>query len=86
MACRRPWRLGGGARHYAGALRLVERDLGFPIAPADYGEAPRQATWLETVWNELATREPNSSGNTAALRVVSDDGECGRVSPKWRKR
>jgi len=39
MACRRPWRLGGGARRYAGALRPVERDLGFPTAPADYGEA-----------------------------------------------
>jgi len=39
MARRRSWRLGGGARRYAGALRPVERDLGFPTAPADYGEA-----------------------------------------------
>ena len=38
-ACRRSWRPGGGARRYAGALRPVERDLGFPTAPADYGEA-----------------------------------------------
>ena len=33
IACRRPWRLGEGARRYAIALRPVERDLGFPIAP-----------------------------------------------------
>jgi len=39
MACRRPWPLGGGARRYAGALKPVERDLGFPTAPVDYGEA-----------------------------------------------
>jgi len=39
MACRQPWRLGGGARRYAGALRPVERDLGFPTAPVNYGEA-----------------------------------------------
>jgi len=38
-ACRRPWHLGGGAQRYAGALRPVERDLGFPTAPVKYGEA-----------------------------------------------
>ena len=38
-ARRQPWRLGGGARRYAGALRPVERDLGFPTAPVNYGEA-----------------------------------------------
>ena len=38
-ARRRSWRLGGSARRYAGAFRPVERDLGFPTAPADYGEA-----------------------------------------------
>ena len=38
-ARRRSWRLGGGARHYAGAFRLVEHDLGFPTAPEDYVEA-----------------------------------------------
>jgi len=38
-ACRRSWRLGGGPRRYAGALRPVERDLGFPKAPGNYGEA-----------------------------------------------
>ena len=39
MACCRPCRLGGGARRFAGALRPVERDLGFPTAPVHYGEA-----------------------------------------------
>jgi len=38
-ARRRWWRLGGGARRYAGVLRPVERDLGFPTAPGDYGGA-----------------------------------------------
>ena len=38
-ACRRPWQLVGGARRYAGALRPVARDLGFPTAPANYSEA-----------------------------------------------
>jgi hypothetical protein len=38
-ACRRPWRLGGGARRYAGALGPVERDLRPSTAPVDYGEA-----------------------------------------------
>jgi len=41
MACRQPWRLGGGARRYAGALRPVERNLGFPTAPVNYGKAFR---------------------------------------------
>jgi len=31
-ACRRPWRLGGDARRYTGALRPAEHDLGFPTA------------------------------------------------------
>ena len=38
-AWRRSWRLGGGARRYDGALRPVERDLEFPTAPVNYGEA-----------------------------------------------
>jgi len=38
-ACRRPWWLGGGARRYAGVLRLIENALGFPTAPVNYGEA-----------------------------------------------
>ena len=38
-AHRRRWRLGGGARRYAGALRPVERNLRPSTAPADYGEA-----------------------------------------------
>ena len=38
-ACRRRWRLGGGARRYARALRPVERNLRPSTAPADYGEA-----------------------------------------------
>ena len=39
MAHRRSWWLGVGARRYAGALKPVERDLGFPTALVDYGEA-----------------------------------------------
>ena len=42
-------------------------------------------TRLETVWNELATREPNSGGNTAALRVVSGNGECSALSSPEKK-
>ena len=38
-AHRRRWRLGGGARRYAGALRPVERNLRPSTAPADYDEA-----------------------------------------------
>ena len=38
-AHRRRWRLGGGARRYAGALRPVERNLRPSTAPANYGEA-----------------------------------------------
>ena len=38
-AHRRRWRLGGGARCYAGVLRPVERDLRPSTAPANYGEA-----------------------------------------------
>jgi len=38
-AHRRPWRLGGDARRYAGALRPVEHDLEFPTAPVNYDEA-----------------------------------------------
>ena len=44
------------------------------------------AAWLETSWSTLATRAPISGGNTAALRIVSGDGEFGRASTKWRKR
>ena len=76
MARRRSWRLGGGARLYAGALRPVERDLGF----LGTAKLPRYAAWLETSWNVLATEDPNSGGNTAALRIVSGDGGCGRAS------
>ena len=31
------------------------------------------------MWKGLTTRGPDSGGNTAALRVVYDDGECGSV-------
>ena len=79
MARRRSWRLGGGARRYAGALKPVERDQGFPTAPVD-------AARLETSWNALAMRDPIPGGNTAALRIVSGDGGFGRVSTKWHKR
>jgi len=39
VARRRRWRLGEGARRYAGALRPVERDLRPSTAPANYSGA-----------------------------------------------
>ena len=40
-ARRRSWRLDGGARRYAGALRPVERDLGFPQHQRTTAKLPR---------------------------------------------